>query len=91
MQTTYSIHSARNHDIIATANPGDLQEVVQRVARGGHTEDRSTARYYVHNGLGVAGAFLTRSGVAHDVLRDDYRQFDATARALRADANLPND
>lgn len=91
MQTTYSIHSAYNHDIWATANPGDLQEVVRRIAVANLTNQGATTRFYVHNGLGVVGAFLTRSGVAHDILRDDYRQFDAKARAVRADANLPND
>lgn len=82
--TTYSIHSAYNHEIWATAVPGNLQDVVRRIAAANLTNQGATTRFYVHNGLGVVGAFLTRSGSAHDILRNDYMRFEEKARDKRA-------
>lgn len=90
--TFYSFHRAEDHAIRATAEPGNLQAVAAQVARSmtsGTTDE--TRRVYVHNGLGVVAAGLCRAGIWHDILRDDYRQFDEQARAERAAYGLPND
>ena len=91
--TTYTFHRASDHTIFATAEPGTLLTVAQTIAQAISREDDSgaTRRVYVHNGLGVIGAGLCRSGLWHDILRDDYRQFDGKARAVRAAAGYPND
>ncbi|MTH36020.1 hypothetical protein GL279_15570 [Paracoccus limosus] len=88
MLTTYSIHRAYDHSIVATANPSDL-----KARAGGLCFHKANLgeRFYVHNGKGVVAAMLVKPHGVFDILRDDYRQFDAKARALRADANLPND
>lgn len=94
--TVYSFHAATDHKILDTATPGDLQTTAARIAdtlhRARPTDAENTAhRVYVHNGLGVIGAGLCRNGLWHDVLRDDYRQFDEAARTRRAARNLEND
>lgn len=89
--TTYSIHAAYDHSIVATATPADLQQVIQTVAQTHTSDTDSTQRFYVHNGLGVVGAFLARNGAGRDILRDGYRQFDVKARELRTAKDLPND
>ena len=80
--TTYSIHDARDHSIVATANPGTLTEVAKQV--GVDFADQGTRRFYVHNGVGVVAAILCRDGSAHETLRDNYRKFDESAKAVRA-------
>lgn len=89
--TTYSIHAAYDHSIVATATPADLQQVVQSVAQDRTRDSDATQRFYVHNGRGVIGAFIARNGTAYDTLRDNYVGFNFTARARREDAALPND
>lgn len=94
--TTYSFHAAADHSIMDTAKPDTLQQVAARIAETlhrGRPVDALTQTYrvYIHNGLGVIGAGLCRDGVWHDILRDDYRQFDAAARTRREARNLPND
>jgi hypothetical protein len=88
MVTTYSIHRAYDHSIAVTASGVNLQSRAQAlaedVANHGH-------RFYVHNGKGVVAAMLVKPHGALDILRDDYRKFDAKARAVRANANLSND
>lgn len=95
MPTTYSFHRAADHAILETANPANLQQIAAHIARRIHRGlpdgDLRTTRIYIHNGLGVIGAGLCRQGVWHDILRDDYRQFDAKARDVRTAAGLPND
>lgn len=88
MLTTYSIHRAFDHTIAVTASGVNLQSRAQALA-----EDAANhgMRFYVHNGKGVVAAMLVKPQGTFDILRDDYRKFDAKARALRADANLPND
>lgn len=88
--TTYTFHRAEDHAILATAKAFNLQIVASTVAAS-LNDSTKTRRAYVHNGAGVIGAGLCRDGVWHDILRDDYRQFDKAARALRDTAGLPND
>lgn len=88
MLTTYSIHRAYDHSIAMTASGVNLQSRAQALAEDAANHGR---RFYVHNGNGVVAAMLVKPQGAFDILRDDYRQFDAKARAVRADANLSND
>lgn len=91
--TTYTFHRASDHAILATAEPGNLQQTAQTIARAISREnDRGeNRRAYIHNGKGVIGAGLCRSGLWHDVLREDYMQFDDVARLKRAIDGYPND
>ena len=91
--TVYTIHSAYNHEILATANPGNLQRVAAIVAFSltSTTQPDQARRAYVHNGLGVIAAGLCRQGIWHDILRDNYRAFDSKARAERSAAGYAND
>lgn len=96
MHTTYTFHDARDHRIIDTATPETLQlaaaEVAETLHRGRPVDtDDTTHRVYVHNGKGVVAAGLCRGGSWHDVLRDNYREFDEAARTRRAALGLPND
>lgn len=88
MLTTYSIHRAFDHSIALTASGVNLQSRAQALA-----EDTANhgMRFYVHNGKGVVAAMLVKPHGAFDILRDDYRKFDAKARALRIEASLLND
>jgi hypothetical protein len=87
MLTTYSIHRAYDHSIAGTASGVNLQSRAQALAEDAANHGH---RFYVHNGKGVVAAMLIKPQGAFDVLRDDYRKFDTKARAVRADANLPN-
>lgn len=93
--TAYTFHRAEDHSILATAQPFNLNivaaYVAARINRDMTDADRKTTRIYVHNGAGVIGAGLCRDGLWHDILRDDYRQFDKTAREIRDTAGLTND
>lgn len=89
--TIYSIHRAEDHAILATAEPGNLQAVAARVATSIATGADQTRRAYVHNGLGIVAAGICRGGIWHDILRDDYHQFDDKARDKREADGLPND
>ena len=94
--TTYSFHAATDHTIMDTATPETLQQVAARIAETLHRgrpvdAAAATHRVYIHNGKGIVAAGLCRAGAWHDVLRDDYRQFDAAARTRRETRNLPND
>ena len=96
MTTIYSFHAAADHSIMDTATPGTLQQIAARIAETLHKgrpvdAEPTTHRVYVHNGLGVIAAGLCRQGAWHDILRDDYRQFDEAARTRREARNLPND
>jgi len=97
MTTIYTFHRAEDHGILATAEPGNLQEVAGMIAKSianypaSTTRHGTTRRVYVHNGLGVIGAGLCRNGIWNDILRDDYRQFDDKARTEREQAGLTND
>lgn len=87
--TTYTFHLAYDHSIVATAQPGTLQEVASKLYEVVPNASQTT-RLYVHNGLGVVAAVLVRHCITHDILRDDYRKFDAEARAKREAANIAN-
>ena len=90
--TTYTFHRAEDHAIRATAEPGTVQDVAAQVARSMTSGAGDvTRRLYIHNGKGVVAAGLCRAGVWHDILRDDYQQFDAKARAEREAYGLAND
>lgn len=93
--TTYTFHRAADHKILDTAEPATLRtkaaNIAARIHRGLPDADAKRTRVYVHNGLGVIAAGLCRQGTWHDILRDDYRQFDQQARELRAAAGLAND
>lgn len=92
MPTTYTIHRAEDGAILATANPENVQQTAQTVARSLATSgDRATRRAYVHNGRGVVAAGICRGGAWHDILRDDFMRCDATARAARTAYGLTND
>lgn len=88
--TTYSIHAAFNHGIVATATVDNLQQVAQQVAQEYTSGHNSALRFYVHNGLGVIAAFMARNGTAHNILRNDYLQFNEKAREQRTAENLSN-
>ena len=93
MTTTYSIHRAYDHSIVATFGiDEDMAKVAIKIAE----EDFAaygdmTTRYYLHNGRGVVAAFMTRQGAAHQILRDDYLKFSDKAKAKRTEKDLPND
>lgn len=88
MLTTYSIHRAYDHSVALTASGVNLQSRAQALAEDAANHGK---RFYVHNGKGVVAAMLVKPHGAFDILRDDYRQFDAKARAVRVAANLSND
>ena len=88
--TIYTIHSANDHSIIATAAPENLQHVVATVATAISSADK-TRRAYVHNGRGIIAAGLCRAGIWHDILRDDYMAFETKAAAERKAAGYPVD
>lgn len=88
MATTYSIHSAYDHSIVATASGVTLRRIAQEVAQEWTRDSDATLRFYVHNGKGVVAAMMARNGTAHDTLRDDYMRFAAKAAAKRAAAGL---
>jgi hypothetical protein len=91
--TTYTFHRAYDHAILATAEPRNLQTVAATIATAISRENDTGAsrRVYIHNGRGVIGAGLCRAGRWTDILRDDYRQFDAKARTVRDAAGYAND
>jgi len=93
--TTYTIHRAEDHQIIETAEPGNLQakaaNVAARIHRGLPDADRKTTRLYVHNGRGIIAAALCRQGLWHDILRDDFMRCEPAARDERERAGYPND
>lgn len=92
--TVYTFHVAYDHAIIAAFEcdpntPNALAYWAEQQAKGDAVLVGQTTRYYVHNGVGVIAAFLTRNGKATQILRDDYRKFDAQARQLRIEAGFP--
>ena len=91
--TVYTFHSANDHAILAIAEPGNLQTVAATIARAICREDDTGTkrRVYIHNGLGIISAGLCRAGRWHDILRDDYHQFDDKARTERTAAGFTND
>ena len=93
MTTTYSIHRAEDHAIMAIATPGNLQQVASNVAMQLATSavPGSTRRAYVHNGTGIVAAGLCRGGLWHDTLRENYQPFEPKARAEREAYGLTND
>jgi hypothetical protein len=80
-QTVYTIHSAADHSIYAIALVGTLSETAKKLAT--EENDGTTKRFYVSNGMGIISAFLTRNGIAHDILVHDYRQFKDRALQVR--------
>lgn len=88
--TTYTIHSARNHDIVTTME-GSTQDTFsaafERVAAQGDFA-LGTHRFYVHNGVGVIAAMMMRDGHARQILRDDYMQFGSAGAEKRALAKI---
>lgn len=91
-ETVYTIHRAEDAEILATANPANLQQVAANVARSLATSgDRQTRRAYVHNGRGIIAGGLCRGGQWHDILREDFAQCEPSASAKRAAAGWPND
>lgn len=86
--TTYTIHDARNHEVVAKAYTGTLATVAKTLAT--QVDALTTRRFYVHNGVGIVAAFLTRNGDAHEILRDDFMKFDTPARAAREAAGFEN-
>lgn len=93
--TTYSIHRAADHEIIETARPETLQQIVAHIAarihRGLPDADLKTTRLYIHNGRGIVAAGLCRQGTWHDTVREDYMHLDPHARMKRTEARLSND
>lgn len=93
--TIYTIHTAHDHSILDTAEPGNLQakaaHIAARIHRGLPDADLKRTRVYVHNGRAIIAAGLCRDGLWHDILRDDYMQFEPKARALRIAAGWPVD
>lgn len=89
MTTIYTFHRAEDHAILATAEPGNVQQVAALVARSianypaASTQHGRTRRAYVHNGKGIVAAGLCRSGAWHDILRDDFMQCEPKARTAR--------
>lgn len=81
--TIYTFHAAEDHTIRATATTCNLQEIAKRVAAGMTHGTNKTRRVYVHNGVGIVAAGLCRDGAWHDVLRNDYHQFEPKARDER--------
>lgn len=81
--TVYTIHSAADHSIYAVAIVGTLSETAKKLAI--EENDGTTKRFYVSNGMGIISAFLTRNGIAHDILVSDYRQFKDRALQVRKD------
>lgn len=92
MTTIYTFHRVEDHAILATAGPANLQKVAATVATAITKQDGSqTRRAYCHNGRGIVAAGLCRAGIWHDILRDDYHQFDDKARDVRDAEGLPNE
>ena len=89
--TIYTFHRVEDHRIMATAEPHNLQHVAAHLADLATGSGDETRRFYIHNGRGVVGAGLCRHGQWHDILRDDYRQFDTNARADRTAMGYDND
>jgi hypothetical protein len=91
--TVYTFHAAGDHSIIAAFEwdhtvPNTLGYYAEQQAKADAALIGKTTRYYAHNGTGVIAAFLTRDGVATQILRDDYRKFDAKAKQLRIEADI---
>lgn len=89
--TVYTFHSAHDHAIVAAIEEDGhtlARHALAQAANDSEQRDGKTRRYYVHNGVGVVAAFMTRNGSARQILHDDYRQFAAQAIKLRAEAEL---
>lgn len=85
--TTYTYHDCRDHAVVAQVKLGaSMAETAENVAKS--FEAQGTRRFYVHNGIGVIAAFLTRDGFAHQILRDDYLQFKGKGNVARAEIGL---
>lgn len=93
--TIYTFHRASDHEIIDTAEPATLQSkaahIAARIHRGLPDADLKSTRIYCHNGTGIVAVGLCKQGQWHDLLRDDWHQFDDVAREKRHAAHLPND
>lgn len=92
VNTVYTIHSARDNRIVAVyefeGNKGiDHARQAMQVAMD---HENGTHRFYIHNGLGIIAAFLTRGGSAHEVRRDDYMRLRDAASNARAVAGHHN-
>lgn len=88
MHTTYSIHRAFDHSVVLTASGINLQTRAQSLCEDDANHGK---RFYVHNGKGIVAAMLVKPHGAFDIPRDDYRKFDAKARAARTAFGLAND
>lgn len=89
--TAYSFHRAEDHEILAVANPANVQEIAQLVAFSLTGAADQTRRAYIHNGRGIVGAGLCRKQAWHDTLREDYMHLDPHARLKRTEYGLSND
>ncbi len=89
--TTYTFHRAYDHGIVSNFEYSEDCMKVNAEAQALYDKDflpPATRRYYVHNGVGVIAAFLTRNGVATQILVDDYRQFKAAGLQARLEAEV---
>lgn len=89
--TIYTFHSAYDHSIVAAIQEDGhtlARHALGQAANDAEKQDGKTRRYYVHNGVGVVAAFITRSGKASQILHDDYRRFSDEAMKLRAEAEI---
>ena len=87
MKTTYTFHAAYDHSIVAAlTDTAQFAESARNIAKG--ADHDKAQRFYVHNGVGVVSAFVVCHGGAHEVLRDDYMQFSAKAKAQRTAQGL---
>lgn len=83
--TTHTIHFADDHSVMASAELDDLdQEVHDMAAKDREAAEGAARRYYIHDGAGVTGAFLTQGGAAQQIAANGYKSSDANARAARA-------
>lgn len=83
--TVYTFHAAYDHSIVA-AFEFEADAITHHARQQALLDAESgsnTRRYYIHNGVGIVAAFMTRNGEAHQILRDDYMQFKGKADEAR--------
>jgi len=84
---TYSIHNAYDHSIVRSFEVDqDTTAISLSIAQD--FEGEGTCRFYVHNGVGVVAAIMTRDGMARQIMRDDYMKFSAKALEARNQAGV---
>lgn len=84
---TYSIHNAYDHSIVRTFDVDDDTKAIS-LSIAEEFESKGTCRFYVHNGVGVVSAIMTRDGMARQIVRDDYMKFSPKAIEARTEANV---